>query len=83
MDGHLYFPNILWDAVRIEAIWDDDIQYLKCGEEEDKCNITQDMNTHVPDYLFAEIEQQVMRDFAMMLQITPDSSPDNQNMIRS
>lgn len=83
MDGYLYFPNIEWDAVRIEAIWDDDIQYLKCGEEEDKCNIIQQMSTHIPDYLFAEIEQQVMRDFAMMLQVPVDTSADNQNTIRS
>jgi len=83
MDGYLYFPNIEWDAIRVEAIWDDDIQYLKCGEEEDKCKIMQEMNTHIPDYLFAEIEQQVMKDFMIMLQIPADNSPDNQNAIRS
>jgi len=83
MDGHLYFPNILWDAVRIEAIWDDDIQYLKCGEDEDQCKIMQEMPTHIPDYLFAEIEQQVMRDFAFMLQVPVDNSDDGQNTMRS
>ena len=83
MDGHLYFPNILWDAVRVEAIWDDDIQYLKCGSDEDKCRIIQEMATHIPDYLFAEIEQQVMKDFGFMLQVPVDTSDDGQNTLRS
>lgn len=79
MDGYLYFPNVQWDAVRIEAIWDDDIQYLKCNEPKDTCIIMQEMPTHIPDYLFAEIEQQVMREFMMMLQVPTDNTDDNQN----
>lgn len=79
LDGHMYFPNIMWDAVRIEAIWDDDIQYLKCTDPEDKCILTQEMQTHIPDYLFAEIEQQVIREFMLMMQIPTDNNDDSQN----
>lgn len=79
LDGHMYFPNIIWDAVRIEAIWDDDIQYLKCTDPEDKCILTQEMQTHIPDYLFAEIEQQVIREFMLMMQIPTDNNDDSQN----
>lgn len=82
MDGYLYFPNIEWDAVRIEAIWDDDIQYLKCSSESEKCKIMQEMQTHIPDYLFAEIEQMVMRDFTMMLQVPSENKDDGQNTLR-
>jgi hypothetical protein len=83
MDGHLYFPNVEWDAVRIEAIWDDDIMYLKCNNPEDECQLRQDMPTNIPDYLFAEIEQQVLKEFGMMLQITQETKDDSQNIIRS
>lgn len=79
LDGHMYFPNVVWDAVRIEAIWDDDIQYLKCSEPEEKCILMQEMQTHIPDYLFAEIEQQVIREFMMMMQVPTDNSDDSQN----
>lgn len=81
LDGHLYFPNLMWDAVRIEAIWDDNIEYMKC--DTDVCNIRQDQPTHVPDYLFAEIEQQVFTQFGMTMQIPADNNDDNQNILRS
>lgn len=80
LDGHLYFPNLQWDAVRIEAIWDDNIEYMKC--DGDICNLRQDQPTHVPDYLFAEIEQQVLSQFGMTMQIPADNKDDNQNVLR-
>lgn len=80
LDGYLYFPNILWDAVRIEAIWDDNIEYMKC--DGDVCDLRQDQPTHVPDYLFAEIEQQVLSQFGMTMQIPADNKDDNQNVMR-
>lgn len=81
LDGYLYFPNIQWDAVRIEAIWDDNVYYLKCNE--DDCTLRQDQQTHVPDYLFAEIEQQVLAQFTTTIQIPADNKDDNQNVLRS
>ncbi len=83
MDGHLYFPNIIWDAVKIEAIWDDDIAYLKCNEPQDECQIRQERQTHIPDYLFAEIEQAALKEFGMMMQIPAEASDDGQNILRS
>lgn len=81
LDGYMYFPNIEWDAVRIEAIWDDPVHYLKC--DEDTCLPRQEDPTHVPDYLFAEIEQMVLKEFGAMMSIPPDSKDDNQNILRS
>ena len=84
LDGYMYFPNIMWDAVRIEAIWDDEVNYLKCSEStEEKCKIRQESPTHVPDYLFAEIEQMALREFTTMLQIQQENKDDSQNIIRS
>jgi hypothetical protein len=79
LDGYMYFPNIEWDAVRIEAIWDDDIHYFKCQDKEDQCQLRQEQDTHVPDYLFAEIEQMVLKEFAMMLQVPTENKDDSQN----
>jgi hypothetical protein len=81
LDGYMYFPNIEWDAVRIEAIWDDNIHYFKC--DDDGCNLRQDDPTHVPDYLFAEIEQMTLQEFSTMLQLPLDNKDDNQSILRS
>lgn len=82
LDGHMYFPNIEWDAVRIEAIWDDDVHYLKCQDPDDKCQIRQEQPTHVPDYLFAEIEQMTLKELGVMIAIPQDNKDDSQNVLK-
>ena len=33
LDGYLYFPNLIWDAVKIEAIFENDVETC----DSDKC----------------------------------------------
>jgi len=75
LDGYMYFPNIEWDAVRIEGIWEDNI-------DERDCVLRQDQQSNIPDDLFAEIEQQVLNELTMSLQIPADDSDDKQNIYR-
>jgi len=75
LDGYMYFPNIEWDAVRIEGIWED-------STEERDCILRQDQESNIPDDLFAEIEQQVLNELTMSLQIPADDSDDKQNIYR-
>jgi len=82
LDGYMYFPNLDWDAVNIDAIWADDIQYLKCLDT-DNCTTRQQQSTHIPDYLLAEIEQLVLKELGLMLQIPMDNKDDNQSIARS
>jgi hypothetical protein len=82
LDGHMYFPNIVWDAVRIVALWDDDVQYLKCNTPKELCQLRQEQPTHVPDYLFAEIEQMALQELRGMLQIPQDNKDDSQHIAR-
>ena len=56
LDGYVYFPNLEWDAVKIEAIFENDIETC----DSDKCVIKQDQSLNIPDYLFSEIEQYVI-----------------------
>jgi hypothetical protein len=56
----LYFPNIVWEAVRVEGLWEESVAYLKC--DGDVCKGRQEDPTHIPEYLFAEIEQAVLKD---------------------
>jgi len=75
LDGYMYFPNIEWDAVKIEGIWEDSI-------EERDCILRQDQESNIPDDLFAEIEQQVLQELTMSIQIPADQSDDKQNALR-
>ena len=75
LDGYMYFPNIEWDAVKIEGIWENSI-------DEKECILRQDQQSNIPDDLFAEIEQQVLQELTMSINIPADSSDDKQNALR-
>ena len=80
LDDYLYFPNVDWDAVRIEGIFEEDISMYTC--EPDSCLQKTDLLFNVPDYLFGELEAAVLKDIIAMYQIPSDASPDKQNIAR-
>ena len=80
LNDYLYFPNLEWDAVTVEGIFEDDISMFTC--KDDSCMERQDQSFNVPDYLWGEIEQNVFKDLAGMLQIPPDTDNDKQSLTR-
>ena len=80
LNDYLYFPNLEWQAVRIEGIFEDDISAYTCAE--DSCIPKQDQSFNVPDYLLAELESQVVKDLMGIYQIPPDQAVDKQNIAR-
>ena len=80
IDDYIYFPNLEWEAVRIEGIFEDDISAWTCAE--DSCVVRQDQTFNVPDYLLVEIEAQVFKDFTGMIQVPEDADADKQNITR-
>ncbi len=80
IDDYLYFPNLQWDAVRIEGIFEDDISAWTC--EEDSSILRQDQTFNVPDYLLAELEGFVVKDLSMLYQTPVDSQNDKQSATR-
>jgi hypothetical protein len=81
LDGYLYFPNIEWEGVLVEGLWTANVDYLKC--DGDDCQLKQDHLVHIPEYLFAEIEQLVMKDLGMFVQMPNESLDDKQSPLRS
>ena len=81
LDGYLYFPNIDWDAVSVEGLFDDSIQLYVC--DGDVCKSRQDEKTSFPEYLFAEIEQSVVKDLLTTIQIPAENTDDNQSQLRT
>jgi len=80
LDDYIYFPNLEWDAIRIEGIFEDDISAFTC--EEDSCLVKQDQSFNIPDYLIGELEGQVFKDIMGEYQIPADTAIDKQNIAR-
>jgi hypothetical protein len=78
LNGYLYAPNIDWDAVRIEAIFDGVLETC----DTDPCLIRQDDPFVLPEYLFSEVEQFVVKELTMAMSVPTDGPDDSQNALR-
>lgn len=81
LDGHLYFPNINWEAVRLEGVFEGDISSYNCDASDD-CIFMQDRTIAIPEFLFSEIEQMALKELTVMLQIPVDTQHDQQNVTK-
>lgn len=81
MDNYIYIPNVEWDNLSLEGIFDGGIAGFSC---DDPCLQRQDQLLGIPPELFAEIEQQVVADFYKSAQIPQDQFiSDKQSVLRS
>lgn len=81
LNDYLYFPDLEWDAVRIEGIFEDDVSKFNCNTEDD-CINAQDRTFNIPDYLLGELEGAVVKDMLVVLQIPSDTANDKQNILK-
>lgn len=81
LNDYLYFPNINWPAVRIEAMVEEDITAFKCDYDQ-KCEPRQCHSLNVPDFILSEIEANVLKDLGFQLQTPEDNAHDNVNQLR-
>ena len=68
-----------WEAIKVEAVFDGVTN--PCDEKE-KCEIAQDKQLSIPEYLFSEVEQFVIKELTMTMQVPSDGSDDSQNTLR-
>lgn len=80
-NGYAYFPNLEWDIVLFDGMWEDSIEMYKCCA--DKCINRLDEPTHVPDDMLSEIEANVRQELLGMIQLPKDNLVDNQNQLRN
>jgi hypothetical protein len=79
LNGHLYFPNIEWEAIQVEGIWEGDIVNLN---NDGICVLRQDQESSIPDDLYAEIEKAVLSEIYPTASIPQDQTDDKQNVYR-
>ncbi len=81
-DGYLYIPDVDWEAIRVEALFNDDISFFNCPDDGSPCDRAQDRDMPIPEYLFAEIEQMVLQELLTTGKIPSDGADDSQNVLR-
>jgi len=79
-NGHLYFPDINWEAVSVEGLFEGLIDGF-CSDETN-CTLMQDRPFPIQDHLFSEIEQMVMQELMTLAKIPVDGTDDSQNILR-
>lgn len=80
LEGHLYFPNLEWEGVRVDGIFTESTRVFHC---EDPCTPRQSDRLSIPDFLFAEVEQMVAKDLGFMIQTPTETQDDKQSPLRS
>lgn len=81
-DGYLWFPNLEWDAVRIEALFEGDIRTFNDCKTCKNCLNKQDQEWGVPEYLYPELENFVIQDLNNLMKTPPDLVDNKQNILR-
>jgi hypothetical protein len=77
LNGYIYCPNIDWEAIRMEAIFENKVEI--CEED---CMTRQNESYNIPEYLFSEVEQFVIKELTMSMSIPTDGADDSQNTLR-
>jgi hypothetical protein len=80
-DGYIYLLNAKWEAIAVEAIFDDDISADLCHCEED-CKNMQDTKLPFPDYMMAEVDNMVLQAITAGANIPVNDHDDKQHILR-
>jgi len=75
LNDYIYFPQITWKAVTIEALTEGDISKYKCNSDE-KCLPFQKRSLNMPDYILSRVESLLFQSLGISFQLPEDNSPD-------
>jgi hypothetical protein len=78
LNDYIYLPNVYWDAIKLEGVFEEDISKFTC-DDEDNCVPRYKQQINIPEFLYAEIEQQVLTVLLQRLQIPPEDSDNKKN----
>lgn len=79
-NGHLYFPDIEWDAVSVEGLFEESVEGY-CTLDNKDCTPMQERKFSLPDHLFAEAEQLAEQELMNLGRIPSDVTGDNSQQI--
>lgn len=70
--GYLYFPNIGWDAVRVEGYFEEVLPPQDCEPDSTACDYKQDSLFVIPDFLVSAMDELIMKELSLYLSIPQD-----------
>lgn len=80
LNGYLYFPDLEWDSVMVVGVFEGDVTGVICDTKE--CVQRQDQVISIPNFMFADIDQLVLKDLGITYNLPPDNSADKQSALR-
>ena len=81
LNDYIYIPNVEWDAIKVEGIFEGDISGWNC-DDEDLCTPRYLQQLYIPEFLFAEIETQVLNQLMNTMKIPAEDSDNKININR-
>lgn len=78
LNDYIYLPNVYWDAIKLEGVFEEDISKFTCDDKDD-CIPRYKQQINIPEFLYAEIEQQVLTVLLQRLQIPPEDADNKKN----
>ena len=81
LNDYIYIPNVEWDAIKVEGVFEGDISKWNCDVDDD-CTPRYLQQMYIPEFLFAEIETQVMNQLMNSMQVPPEDSDNKININR-
>lgn len=80
LNGYIYCPNLEWDGIRIEGVFDSDLSDWTCYGYE--CVPRYEQHLNIPEAMMAEIEQNVLNIMLNTIKIPADDIDDKININR-
>lgn len=81
INNKLYFPNVSWDEVSLEGIFEHSIVGYDC---DNPCLDVRSQQLSLPPELYAQVEKHVIEDLTIRMQANPDTNPSDKRIpIRS
>lgn len=79
LNGYLYFPDLEWAQIKLDALFEGSIASLQC---DCACEPIQDSVAAIPEHLYALIEQGVLKDLGMSTQVPTDTAASDKQSIQ-
>ena len=80
LNDYIYLPNVDWDAIKLEGVFEEDISKWTC-EDDDDCTPRYLQDLYIPEFLFSEIENQILNTTFNTIKVPSDLDGDNSKNI--
>ena len=81
LNDYIYVPNVEWDAIKLEGIFEGDISGWSCDLDDD-CIPRYKQRIYIPEFLYAEIETQVLNQLMNTMKVPSEDSDNKININR-